>query len=133
MILVRTRPDLIYTKEHEWVKVEGDQAYVGITYYAQEQLGDIVFVELPEKDDEFSKDEEVCVVESVKAVADIYAPVSGAVGEVNEALIDNPEIINNDPYGEGWLFTLNMSDKSELEELLTAEDYERILDEEEGG
>lgn len=128
--MVRTRPEFSYTEEHEWVKVENGKAYVGITYYAQEQLGDIVFVELPEIDDEFSKDEEVCVIESVKAVADIYAPVSGTVVEVNETLLDNPEIINNDPYGEGWLFILNMSEKTELEELLTAEEYEKILDEE---
>ena len=128
--MVRTRPDLNYTKEHEWVKVEDGKAYVGITYYAQEQLGDIVFVELPEVDDEFSKDEEVCVVESVKAVADIYAPISGAIEEVNEKLLDNPETVNSDPYGEGWLFIMSISDEGELNDLLTAQEYEKILKEE---
>ncbi len=128
--MVRTREDYSYTEEHEWVKVEGDTAYVGITYYAQEQLGDIVFIELPEEEDEFSKGEDVCVVESVKAVADIYAPVSGTVASVNEKLLDNPEIVNSDPYGEGWLFSLNIEEKSELEDLLSAKEYEKILDEE---
>ncbi|UMZ73974.1 glycine cleavage system protein GcvH [Natranaerofaba carboxydovora] len=128
--MVRTRPDLSYTKEHEWVKVEDGKAYVGITYYAQEQLGDIVFVELPEVDDDFSRDEEVCVVESVKAVADIYAPISGTIEEVNEKLLDNPEIVNSDPYGEGWLFMMSISDEGELNDLLTAEEYEKILEEE---
>ena len=127
--MARIPLDLSYTEEHEWVNVENGKAYVGITYYAQEQLGDIVFVELPEIDDEFSKGEEVGEIESVKAVAEIYAPISGTILEINEQLIDDPGLINSDPYGEGWLFTMKINNEGELGELLSAEEYENLEEE----
>lgn len=127
--MARFSTDVYYTEEHEWVRIEEEKAYVGITYYAQEQLGDIVFIELPETEDEYTKGEEVCEVESVKAVAEIYAPLSGTVVEVNEGLIDNPGIINSDPYGEGWIFALEFSNEGELKELLSVEEYEKLEEE----
>lgn len=117
--------ELRYTKDHEWLKVEGDKAYVGITDFAQDSLGDIVFVELPEVDTEFSKDDAFGVVESVKAASDLYIPVSGKVIEVNEDLIDNPEKINEDAY-KNWMLIVELSNKSELDDLLKAEEYENI-------
>jgi len=95
--------NLKYTKDHEYVRVEGKKAYIGITFHAQDQLGDVVFVELPELDAEIKQGEVLATVESVKAVSDVYAPVSGIVVEVNDSLADSPETINNDPYGEGWI------------------------------
>ncbi|NMA55728.1 MAG: glycine cleavage system protein GcvH [Firmicutes bacterium] len=122
--------ELRYLDTHEWVRVEGDKAYVGITDYAQDQLGDVVFVELPEEGEEFEQKDSIAVVESVKAAADIYAPISGTVLAVNEALEDNPELVNEDPYGEGWMFTLSIDNEEELEEMLTAEGYKKVLEEE---
>jgi|DewCreStandDraft_5_1066085.scaffolds.fasta_scaffold08051_3 glycine cleavage system H protein len=119
--------DLRYSKEHEWVLVEGNVATVGITDYAQEQLGEIVHVELPEVGEKVSKEDAFGVVESVKTVSDVYAPVSGSVIEVNDDLPDNPELINEDPYGDGWMLKIEMSDPDELEELMTAEEYERYV------
>lgn len=120
---------LRYTKEHEWVRVEDDgNVTVGITDYAQEQLGDIVFVELPEvSDDPVSKDEPFAVVESTKAVSDVYAPVTGKVKEVNDELPNSPEAMNQEPYGDGWLVIMELAHKSELDDLLTAEDYQSLI------
>jgi glycine cleavage system H protein len=117
--------ELLYTKDHEWVKVDGDKAYVGITDFAQDSLGDIVFVELPEVEREFSKEDAFGVVESVKAASDLYIPVSGKVIEVNEDLIDNPEKVNKDAY-KNWMLIVELSDKSELDELLKSEQYEEL-------
>lgn len=122
--------DVKYSKEHEWVLVEGNVATVGITDYAQDQLGDIVFVELPAVGDKVSKEDAFGVVESVKAVSDIYAPVSGKVLEVNDDLPENPEMLNEDPYGDGWMIKIEMNDPDELQELMTAAEYEEYVAEE---
>jgi glycine cleavage system H protein len=120
--------DLQYTRSHEWVRTEDDTATIGITDYAQEELGDIVFVELPEEGATFDAGDSFGTVESVKAVSDLYAPVGGEVVEVNEALNDNPEKINEDPYGDGWFVKLRVSGEGDL---LSASDYEQLLEEEE--
>ncbi len=122
--------ELRYTKEHEWALVEGNVVTVGITDYAQDSLGDIVYLELPEEGTEVESHEPFGVIESVKAVSDLYAPVSGRVVEVNRDLIDQPEIINEDPYGEGWMIKIEFDDPSEIEELLTAEEYRQFIEEE---
>jgi glycine cleavage system H protein len=122
--------DLKYSKEHEWVLVEGKVATVGITDFAQDQLGDIVFVELPAVGDKVSKEDAFGVVESVKAVSDIYAPVSGKVLEANDDLPENPEMINEDPYGDGWIIKIEMNDLEELQDLMTAAEYEEYVAEE---
>ncbi|HVR16764.1 MAG TPA: glycine cleavage system protein GcvH [Candidatus Limnocylindrales bacterium] len=114
---------LKYSKEHEWVLVEGKSATIGITEYAQEELGDIVYVELPEVGEKVVKDDPFGAVESVKAVSDVYAPVSGAVLEVNDVLPDNPETINDDPYGDGWMIRVELSDLDDLKDLMDAEEY----------
>ena len=119
--------DLKYTREHEWVLVEENVATVGITDYAQEQLGDVVFVELPAVGDKVTKDEAMGVVESVKAVSDVYAPLSGKVLEVNDDLPDSTEMINEDPYGDGWIIKIEIGDRSDLEDLMTAEEYEQYV------
>ena len=121
---------LLYTNDHEWVKVEGDTATIGIADHAQDLLGDIVYVELPEIDDEIDKEEDFSAVESVKAAADVYMPISGKVVEVNEDLMDSPELLNEDPY-ENWMIKVEILDKSELDELMTSEEYEKFLAEEE--
>ena len=123
--------DLKYTKEHEWLLVEGTTAIVGITDYAQDRLGDVVYVELPAVGDKVSKEDAFGVVESVKAVSDIYAPVSGKVLEVNDDLPDNPNMLNEDPYGDGWLIKVEMNDPEEVDELMTAEEYKEYIAEEE--
>jgi glycine cleavage system H protein len=112
-----------YTKEHEWIQVEGDSATVGITDYAQSQLGDVVFVEVPEAGRQLSKGGEAAVVESVKAASDIYAPVAGEVIEGNAAIADDPALINRDPEGEGWFFKLKLDDPGEVEGLLGEDEY----------
>jgi len=117
-----------YTKDHEWVKVEGDTASVGITDFAQSQLGDVVFVELPEIGEELKSHQTMGVVESVKAVSDIYSPISGEVTEVNEGLNDDPEILNQDPHSKGWIIKLKIKNKSELDELMSASEYEKYLE-----
>jgi glycine cleavage system H protein len=122
--------DLKYSKEHEWVLVEDNVATVGISDYAQDQLGDIVFVELPAIGDKVSKEDAFGVVESVKAVSDIYAPLSGKVLEVNDDLPDNPEMVNEDPYGDGWMIKIEMNDPEELQDLMTAAEYEEYVAEE---
>lgn len=119
--------ELLYAQSHEWVKIEGTKAYVGISDYAQEHLGDVVFVDLPEVGREVVKGSEVAVLESVKAASDIYSPLSGVVVEINEALADNPNLINESPY-DSWLVVLEIKDATEADSLLSATDYEKILD-----
>jgi glycine cleavage system H protein len=114
---------LKYSKEHEWVLVEGSTATIGITEFAQEELGDIVYVELPEVGEKIVKDDPFGAVESVKAVSDVYAPVSGAVLEINDILPDNPETINDDPYGDGWMIRVELSDVDDLKDLMDADEY----------
>jgi glycine cleavage system H protein len=122
--------DLKYTKEHEWVAVNGNVGTVGITHYAQSELGDIVYVELPAAGSPVVAGEEFGTVESVKAVSEIFAPVSGEVLEVNAALAKNPETINKDPYGDGWLIKLKLADPKELPSLMSAADYRKYIEEE---
>ena len=119
---------LYFTKEHEWISVEGDTATVGITDHAQQQLGDVVFVELPAIGKTLPKEGEAAVVESVKAASDVYAPVSGEVVAVNEALADDPELVNRDAQGEGWFFKLQMSDNHELSGLMSSDQYQELVD-----
>ncbi len=123
--------DRRYAPTHEWAKVEGDVAVVGISDYAQHSLSDVVYVELPEVGRVVEKGEAVAVVESVKAAEDVYAPLSGEVVEVNEELPDNPEWVNEDPYGKGWFFKIKMSNPAEYEELLDVEAYKKVVEEEE--
>ena len=118
---------LKYSKEHEWVATEETVATIGITDYAQDQLGEIVYVELPAVGDKISKDDAFGVVESVKAVSDIYAPVSGTVVEVNQELAESPEMINEDPYGDGWLVKVKVTDPAELDDLLDNDEYEELV------
>ena len=121
--------ELRYLDTHEWVRNEGDGiATIGITDYAQDSLGDVVFIELPEEGRVLSAGEESAVVESVKAASDIYAPVSGEVIAVNEALADEPEAVNNSPYGDGWFYKVRMSDPAELDELLDADGYREVVE-----
>ena len=120
--------ELEYTKTHEWVKHDGDVATVGITDHAQDELGDVVFIELPEEGATFEAGDSFGTIESVKAVSDLYAPVGGEVVEVNETLNDSPERVNEDPYGGGWMIRLRISGEGEL---LSADEYERLLEEEE--
>ena len=116
--------DLHYSKDHEWVRLQGDVAVVGITDYAQSSLGDVVYVELPKAGEEFAANESFGSVESVKAVSEMFSPVSGTVAEVNEILNDEPEKVNADPYGEGWMIKVRMSSPLEVDSLLTAAEYE---------
>ena len=122
--------DLKFAKSHEWVRLEGDTAYIGISDHAQESLGDIVFVELPEPDTQITAGDEATNIESVKAASDIYAPISGEVVAVNEDLEDSPELVNSDSYGDGWMFKIKADDAAEFEKLLDADAYESSLDEE---
>ncbi|HHD11243.1 MAG TPA: glycine cleavage system protein GcvH [Deltaproteobacteria bacterium] len=123
--------DLKYTKEHEWVREEDDNTVVvGITDYAQDSLGDVVYVELPQEGGTVTKNEPFGVVESVKAVSDLYSPVTGTVVEVNDAIIDSPEVINEDPYGDAWMIKVELSNPEELGDLLTAEEYQNYIEEE---
>ena len=123
--------DIKYHREHMWVRAEGKKATIGITDYAQQQLGDIVYVELPEVDTEIDGDSELCEIESTKATSPLVSPVSGTVAEANEDLADTPELINEDPYGNGWLVVLDMTDPSELNDLMGKAEYEKFLREEE--
>jgi glycine cleavage system H protein len=125
--------DLRYTREHEWARVEGDRARVGITHYAQDQLGDVVFVELPKTGTRVRHMQSFGVVESVKAVSDLFAPLSGTVVEVNQNLTERPEQVNQDPYGAGWLIVVEMSDPRELDALMSAAEYEAYLQKAGGG
>jgi glycine cleavage system H protein len=123
--------DLKYTKEHEWVRIEGDKAIFGITDHAQSALGDITFVELPEKGKEVKQSQSVSTVESVKAASDVYAPLSGIVEAVNESLRDAPETINSSPYENGWICSVTIANTSEQADLMSASEYERYLKESE--
>ena len=116
--------DLHYSKDHEWIRVEGNIAVVGITDHAQDALGDVVYVELPKAGDEFAAHESFGSVESVKAVSEVFTPVSGEVTEANDALQDEPEKVNQDPYGEGWMIKIKMKSSGEVDSLLTAAEYE---------
>jgi len=116
-----------YSKEHEWVRTEGDSCIVGITHFAQEELGELVFVELPEVGDSFEAGDEIGTIESVKAVAEIYTPVSGEIVETNEAVLDEPALLNEDPHGEGWLVKIKVTDESALSDLMDAEAYEAFV------
>ena len=122
---MKTPKELLYTESHEWVKIEDGHAFLGITDFAQSELGEVVFVELPEESDEVTKGEEYATIESVKAASDINAPVSGVIVEVNENLEDNPELINEDPY-ENWIVKIEINDENETSDLLSAEDYEKL-------
>jgi glycine cleavage system H protein len=122
-------PDLRYTKEHEWIRVEGDEATVGITDFAAEQLGDIVFVELPEPGAALDQFATFGVVESVKAVSDLFAPIGGEIVERNDTLADQPELVNQDPYGAGWMVRVRMADAEQLAELLDATAYDELTSE----
>jgi len=121
------RSDLKYTDTHEWIKIEGDIARVGITDHAQSELTDIVFVELPEIGKEISEGDELCVVESVKSVSEIYAPISGKIANINKQIEESPEIINESPYDEGWLVEIEIVDKSEINALLSADSYKKMI------
>ena len=120
-------PELRYSKEHEWVRVEGDVATTGITDHAQEQLGDLVYLDLPKVGTAVRQFEKLGEIESVKAVSDIFSPVGGKVTELNEEAVKAPELVNHDPYGRGWLVKLALSDASEVDKLLTAEQYEELI------
>ncbi len=120
--------ELKYTKEHEWVRIEGNVATIGVTDYAQAELSDITFFELPEIGRKVEQKEEIGVIETSKAVSEIYSPLTGTITEVNTALDDEPETLNSDPYGAGWLVKIEISEKSELEQLLSANDYQEITE-----
>ncbi|MCC6159577.1 MAG: glycine cleavage system protein GcvH [Deltaproteobacteria bacterium] len=122
--------DLLFTKDHEWARIEGDTARIGVTHYAQDSLGEIVFVELPEVGRTIAAGGTFGSVESVKAVSDLFAPLSGVVAAVNKALVDTPETVNRDPYGDGWMIQVKLSDPAETAALLAPADYEKLLSEE---
>lgn len=121
--------DLKYTSEHEWIKIEGERVVVGITEYAQKELGDVVFVDLPGVGEKVKMKEAMATIESVKAVSEIYAPISGEVMEVNDTLEHSPELVNQDPYGKGWIAIIEPLDTKELDELLTPEAYAALIGE----
>jgi glycine cleavage system H protein len=125
---VLIKEDLKYTKEHEWLKLEGDVAIMGITDYAQGELGDVVFVELPKTGTELQQMKAFGVIEAVKAVSDLYSPISGKVLEVNEKLSTDSKLINADPYGEGWIIKIKVKDRKELDSLLSPEEYKKLLE-----
>ncbi|MDA9035135.1 glycine cleavage system protein GcvH [Hyphomicrobiales bacterium] len=120
--------DIFYTKDHEWIKVNGNEGIVGITAYASEQLGDIVFVELPQEGAIFDQGKDVAVIESVKAASEIYNPISGEIIEINSSLEENPEIINDDPLLAGWLYKIKISNSEELKNLMNEEDYKKLIE-----
>ena len=122
--------NLRYTREHEWARIKGGRVTIGITDYAQEELGEIFNVKLPEEGDEVAKDDVFGSIESAKTISDLYSPVSGEVIKVNDVLEERPELVNEDPYGEGWMIRVEITDSSELDFLLTAEEYETFLEEE---
>ena len=120
--------DLKYTEDHEWIRVEGDIVTVGVTDFAQGELGDVVFVEIETEGEELDKGETFGRVEAVKTVSDLFMPVGGEVAEFNEALGDEPELINNDPYGKGWMIKIKVADNNELDALISAEEYKKLLE-----
>ncbi|MEE8136090.1 MAG: glycine cleavage system protein GcvH [Thermodesulfobacteriota bacterium] len=128
--MVQVLEELKYTNDHEWAHVKGDVLVMGITDYAQDLLGEIVYIELPSEGDEITKGDPFGAVESTKAVSDLYAPVSGDVVEVNEALLDSPELINTDPYGEGWIIKVKVYDPGELDNLMNFVDYNDFIEKE---
>ena len=115
--------ELYYSENHEWIKIDGEIAVMGVSDFAQSELGDVVFVELPDTGDELDQFEQFVVIESVKTVSDVYMPLSGKIVEVNEDLLDSPELINDDPYEEGWIVKIEFEDETELDELMDSEDY----------
>lgn len=119
--------DLKYTKDHEWLRVDGDQVIIGVTDFAQKELGDIVYVDVDTEGDTLDKEEVFGSVEAVKTVSDLFMPISGEVVEFNEALEDAPELVNNDPYGEGWMIKVTVSDSADLDNLLTADQYKELI------
>ena len=125
-----TPEKLQYTKEHEWLSIEGDVATIGITDFAQQELGDVVYVELPDEGETFEEGESFGSVESVKAVSEIYMPLSGTVTEVNEVLADSPEEVNNSPYGDGWMIRIKIADESRIDLLLSSDEYITYVEEE---
>lgn len=128
--MIEIPEELKYTDEHEWAKVEDDLVVIGITDYAQDALGEIVYIELPSEGDEITKGDSFGGVESTKSVSDLYAPVSGEVVEVNESLLDSPETINEDPYGDGWLIKVRIHDSDEFDELMDSEQYSAFIEKE---
>ncbi len=125
-----TPTDLKYTKDHEWVKIDGDIATIGITDHAQDSLGDVVFVELPDEGSDVATGEPFGVVESVKAVSDLYSPVSGVVTEINSAIMDSPEVVNEDAYGNAWLIKVQLEEVKDLDDLMDADQYADYIEEE---
>ena len=119
--------ELKYTEDHEWVKIDGDIALIGITDHAQSELGDIIFIEFPEINDHIEKTEPFGTIEAVKTVADLFAPISGKILEINNSLEDSPELVNSDAYGEGWIVKVSVDDPSQLKDLLSSESYEKII------
>jgi glycine cleavage system H protein len=119
--------ELKYTKDHEWVRIEGNEAYIGITDFAQRELGDIVYIDINTVGDEVAKDEVFGTVEAVKTVSDLFMPVTGTVQEINDALNNNPELVNSDPYGEGWMVKVSLSDSSAVDGLLDADAYKALV------
>ncbi len=122
--------DLRYSEEHEWLRPAGDQVTIGITDHAQNQMGDIVFIELPEVGDEITRGEAFGTVESTKAVSELFAPISGRIVEINDTLVDAPEAINEDPYGDGWMVRIEPTDLSDLDEMMTSEAYQELVESE---
>jgi glycine cleavage system H protein len=127
-----TPEDNRYAKSHEYVHIEGEIGTIGITDYAQKELGDVVFVELPQVGSQLEAGDELGSIESVKAVSDLFVPVSGEVVEVNEALADNPQLVNTDPWGDGWMVKIKLSDATEADELMSAEEYDEFVEKESG-
>ena len=127
--MTKIESDLLYTRDDEWIRMDGDVATVGVTDYAQDSLSDIVYLELPDAGDAYEEGDTFGVIESVKAAADLYMPVSGEITEVNEALVDEPEAVNEDPYGRAWMVRVRLSDKSQLDELMDADAYRAYCDE----
>lgn len=119
--------ELIYTENHEWVKVDGDIATIGITDYAQSELGDIIFIEFPKINDQVEKTEPFGTIEAVKTVADLFAPLSGKILEINKTLEESPELVNSDAYGEGWIVKVSVDDLDQLNDLLSSENYEKLI------
>jgi glycine cleavage system H protein len=119
--------DYLYSREHEWIRVDGDQCVLGITEFAQQELGEVVFVELPEVGQMVNANDELGTIESVKAVAEVFSPVAGEIVEVNDAVVDDPELLNDDPHGEGWLVKLRFSSADDLKALMNAEAYEEYV------
>lgn len=127
--MTKIENDLLYTRDDEWIRVDGDEATVGVSDYAQDSLSDIVYLELPDVGESFDEGDSFGVIESVKAAADLYMPVSGEITAVNEDLMDEPEVVNSDPYGGAWMVRVRMSDKSELDELMDADAYRDYCEE----